>query len=53
MSVAVLCGNPNPRSRTLTVAEAVAGRIADALGAPIGPVIDLHDRGAALAARAG
>ncbi|WP_159792536.1 NADPH-dependent FMN reductase [Puerhibacterium puerhi] len=39
--VVVLSGNPRPGSRTLGVAEAVGGRVADLLGAPDVVTVDL------------
>lgn len=45
MKIAVVVGNPKPRSRTLVIAEAVAERVAAATGATVGPVVDLCDHG--------
>lgn len=43
MELSVVVGNPKPRSRTLTVAEAVAERVAWATGATVARTIDLCD----------
>ena len=43
MTVTVLVGNPKPSSRTRTVAEAVASRVAAATGAEVAPTVDLCD----------
>ena len=43
MQLSIVVGNPNARSRTLTVAEAVAERVSRATGAEIAPTIDLCD----------
>jgi len=41
VELSIVVGNPKPRSRTLTVAEAVAQRVADATGATIARTVDL------------
>jgi FMN reductase len=43
VELSIVVGNPKPRSRTLTVAEAVAERIADATGAVVARTVDLCD----------
>ena len=43
MELSIVVGNPKPRSRTLTVAEAVADRLAGATGATVARTIDLCD----------
>jgi len=43
VELSIVVGNPNPRSRTRTVAEAVAERIAGATGASVVRTIDLCD----------
>jgi FMN reductase len=43
MELSVLVGNPKPQSRTLTIAEAVAERVASATGATVVRTIDLCD----------
>lgn len=45
MELAIVVGNPKPRSRTLTVATAVAERVALAAGSPIARTVDLCDHG--------
>jgi FMN reductase len=41
--ISVIVGNPKPRSRTLRVAETVAGRIAEETGGRVVQVVDLCD----------
>ena len=48
MRLIVLVGNPRPQSRTLAVAELVAGRVADITGATHDLTIDLCNYSAAL-----
>lgn len=43
MELSIVVGNPKPRSRTLTLAEAVAKRIAGATGAAVMRTVDLCD----------
>jgi FMN reductase len=43
MDVVVVVGNPKPRSRTLAVAEAVAGRVASITGGVATHTLDLCD----------
>ncbi|MGA5507064.1 NADPH-dependent FMN reductase [Streptomyces umbrinus] len=43
MKASVVVGNPRPRSRTLTIARAVADRVTAATGAELVRVIDLAD----------
>lgn len=43
VELSVVVGNPKPQSRTLTVAEAVAQRLAEATGAALARTIDLCD----------
>ncbi len=48
MELSIVVGNPKPRSRTLTVAEAVAERVAEATGATVARTVDLCDHAADL-----
>jgi len=48
VELSIVVGNPKPRSRTLTVAEAVAERITDATGATMARTVDLCDHAADL-----
>ena len=41
MELSVVVGNPKPRSRTLSIAETVADRVAGATGASVARVVDL------------
>ena len=43
MRIIVLVGNPKPRSRTLTVAELLAGRVAELIGTSHDRTVDLCD----------
>lgn len=43
MDLVIVVGNPKPRSRTLTVAEAVADRVSAVTGARLGKTVDLCD----------
>jgi len=43
VELSIVVGNPKPRSRTLSVAEAVAERVADATGASLARTVDLCD----------
>lgn len=49
MEISIVVGNPKPRSRTLTIAEAVGNRVARAIGEPVTTrTIDLCDHAADL-----
>jgi FMN reductase len=43
VELSIVVGNPKPRSRTLTIAEAVAERVTEATGATVARTIDLCD----------